>query len=104
MTLLKLAERLEILFKPVFILKQIQDEVIIEKFEQKTQLECALTLLTRLRKSLDFSIDKLEQDIRLTLYLESLSYYFNIINAWLVKNDLVDHSQEFIILKYVKTF
>ncbi|KAJ3650794.1 hypothetical protein Zmor_016873 [Zophobas morio] len=98
MTLLNLADKFEKIFQPVLVLKNIHQEVVLDDFQGRSRLECALTLLTRLRTSLQFSVKKLEQDIKLTLYLESLFYYFTMINAWLVKNDLFDHTEEFIIL------
>ncbi|RZC36219.1 Spc97 Spc98 domain containing protein [Asbolus verrucosus] len=97
MTLLKLAGKLEAIFEPIKILKIVHQEVI-KDFKCNSSLDCVLTLLTRLRRSLQFPLNQLEQDIRLTLYLESLYYYFTIINAWLVKNDLSDYTEEFVIL------
>ncbi|XP_044260572.1 gamma-tubulin complex component 5-like isoform X2 [Tribolium madens] len=104
MTLIKLSQRFEIMFKPVFVLKAIHNEVIIDNFGDKTPLECALVLLTRLRTGLEFSVNKLEQDIRLSLYLESIYYYLLLTEAWLVKNDLFDHTNEFIVLNENSTF
>nr|XP_015836529.1 PREDICTED: uncharacterized protein LOC100142256 [Tribolium castaneum] len=98
MTLILLYHRFKTIFEPVFVLKTIHNEVIIDNFEEKTPRECALALVTRLRTGLKFSLNKLEQDIRLSLYLESLYYYLLLTEAWLVKNDLFDHTNEFIIL------
>jgi hypothetical protein len=98
MTLLKLAAQLEQIFAPVGILKKIHQEVIVNNFRGSTPLNCALSLLTRLRGSLQFSLNKMEQDIRLTLYLESLYYYLTMVNAWLVKNELINYTDEFVII------
>lgn len=98
MTLLKLGEKLEVIFEPIFLLKAIHRDIILNYMESSA-LFSTLNLLKGLLNSLQFSRNKMEQDIRLTLYLESLQYYFNLVNGWLVKNDLFDYTQEFVILK-----
>lgn len=100
MTLLMLAEQLEEVFRPVKIMKDIHQQVV-ENNENYNSLECALSLIRNLRRSLNFSLSKLEQDIQLTLYLESLRYYFTIADSWLVKNDWCDYDREFVIEKLV---
>lgn len=80
------------------VLKKIHKEVIID-FNQNSPLMCATILLCRLHNSLQYSANKLEQDLRLTLFLGSLYHYFTLIDSWLVKNDLCDYSREFVIVK-----
>lgn len=80
------------------ILKKIHEEVVMD-FSKDPPLMCATVLLCRLHDSLQYSADKLEQDLRLTLFLESLYHYFTLIDSWLMKNDLSDYSREFVIIK-----
>ncbi|KAJ8956277.1 hypothetical protein NQ318_015013 [Aromia moschata] len=82
---------------PIFLLKKIHDEVVID-MSRNSNLKCATQLLSRLHYSLQFSTSKLEQDLKVALFLESLYHYFTRINSWLMKNDLSDYSEEFLIV------
>ncbi|KAG5864882.1 hypothetical protein JTB14_036711 [Gonioctena quinquepunctata] len=95
-TLLNLAKDLGDILQPVFLLKKIHNQVVIDMKSHST-MTCATTLLARLHESIKYSESKLDQDLRLTLYLESLYHYSTLIDSWLMKNDLTDYSGEFLI-------
>ncbi|KAJ8968454.1 hypothetical protein NQ314_002293 [Rhamnusium bicolor] len=95
-TLLKLADELQLIFEPVLLLRKIHKEVVID-LDTNSQLRCATVLLSGLHNSLQYSASKLEQDLRMTLFLDSLYHYFTLIDSWLMKNDLSDYSGEFLI-------
>ncbi|XP_066148739.1 gamma-tubulin complex component 5 [Euwallacea fornicatus] len=97
-TLINLANDLKNILKPAEVLKRIHDEVIVDP-TQKSACFCAATYIKRLHESLDFAADKQEQDLKLTLFLESLYIYLNITESWLMKNDLTDFCGEFVIKK-----
>lgn len=99
-TLLNLADDLQVILEPVVLLKKIHTFVIID-FSNRNNIVCASSLLAHLHNSLQYSINKLDQDLRVTLYLESLYHYLNIIDLWFTKNDLTDYSGEFLIVKWV---
>ncbi|XP_057669823.1 gamma-tubulin complex component 5 [Diorhabda carinulata] len=101
-TLLNLSEDLEHFFEPIKLLKTIHDYVVID-FEKNQNIISATSLLTRLHDSLQFSTNKLDQDLRVTLYIESLYYYLNVVHSWFVKNDFNDYSNEFLITKSTDT-
>lgn len=96
MTLLKLANEFKILFHNALILKQIHDSVTLD-LNNNDAITCATTLLCRLHIGLLHCISKTELDIYLTLYLESLYKYFQVIDTWLGNDTLVDVYSEFII-------
>ncbi|XP_074035449.1 gamma-tubulin complex component 5 [Leptinotarsa decemlineata] len=95
-TLLNLARDLEEILEPMFLLKKIHNHIVID-FKRNSHLTCASTLLARLHDSIEHSESKLDQDLRLALYLGSLYHYFSLIDSWLMKNDLTDYSCEFLI-------
>ncbi|XP_066257824.1 gamma-tubulin complex component 5 [Euwallacea similis] len=97
-TLINLADDLKNILIPAKVLKRIHDEVIVDP-TQKSACFCAATFIKRLHESLNFSANKQEQDLKLTLFLESLYIYLNITESWLMKNDLTDFSGEFVIKK-----
>lgn len=99
-TLLKLADELKTIFKPVKILKGIHDEVVLDP-SANSPLKCATTLIVRLHQSLNFTADKLEQDLKLTLFLETVYHYVGLVDSWLMKNDFSDYAEEFVIEKWV---
>lgn len=96
MTLTKLARDLKLIFEPVRILNKIHNDVILNTSNNST-LNCATMLLTKLHMGIMHCTTKLEQDIFLTLYLESLFKYMNIINSWLSEDLLSDAKKEFVI-------
>ncbi|XP_018570700.1 gamma-tubulin complex component 5-like [Anoplophora glabripennis] len=96
-TLLKLYRDLQSILEPVMILKKIHKEVVVD-FNKNNHLKCATYVLCALHNSLQFSGSKLEQDLIVTLFLESLYHYFSLIDCWLTKNELSDYSGEFIIV------
>nr|CAH7712328.1 unnamed protein product [Callosobruchus chinensis] len=93
-TLITLASDLKEIFEPVVLLHKIHLEVIID-MDNHSNLECAITLISRLHNSLQCSINNLDQNLRLTLLLDSLYHYFTVVNSWLMKNEFVDCSGEF---------
>ncbi|KAJ8916483.1 hypothetical protein NQ315_000125 [Exocentrus adspersus] len=96
-TLLNLADDLKSIMEPVMVLERIHKEAVID-FYENTRLRCATVLLSRLHDSLQYSVNKLEQDLRLTLFLESFQHYFTLVDAWLMKGNLSDYSSEFVIV------
>lgn len=95
-TLLNLADDLRTIFKPVKTLKEIHEAVILHphRYNAKT---CSVYLITNLHKSLDFTVNKQEQDLKLTLFLNSLYPYLSKTDSWLTKDELCD---EFLIKQY----
>ncbi|GJQ85078.1 hypothetical protein Trydic_g3734 [Trypoxylus dichotomus] len=102
MTLLRLANEFKDIFTVANILKYIHHNSIID-FRNNEPLICATTLLYRLHYGLLHCTSKIELDIYLTLYLESLFKYFAIINTWVGNDTLIDYYDEFIV-KQVNTF
>ncbi|KAL1502501.1 hypothetical protein ABEB36_007635 [Hypothenemus hampei] len=95
-TLINLAENLKDIFKPVQILKQIHDEIIVNP-ANASPVTCASTLIGKLHESLNFTCNKLEQDIKLTLFMQTCYHYINLVDFWLMKDDLPDYIGEFVI-------
>ncbi|XP_072394670.1 gamma-tubulin complex component 5 [Diabrotica undecimpunctata] len=102
-TLVNLSQDLQEILEPVILLKKLHDTVVIKFSENSNIILCATTLLARLHNSLQHSVNKLDQDLKVTLYIESLYHYFTVINSWFMKNDLSDYSDEFIITKVTGT-
>lgn len=84
--------------QPVCQLRKIHREVVIDH-KNNTNLVCSSTLLSRLHKSLLNAESKLDHDLKLTLFLESIQYYLSVIDTWFTKNDFTDFSDEFPIKK-----
>lgn len=95
-TLLDLKKDLGIILEPVFLLEKIHNEVVID-FNTNSSLYCATMLLSRLHNGIQFAENKLDQDLRLSLYLESLYHYLTMVDSWLVKNHLSEQSEDFMI-------
>ncbi|VEN43416.1 unnamed protein product [Callosobruchus maculatus] len=93
-TLITLASDLKEIFEPVVLLHKIHLQVIIN-MDTHSNLDCAITLISRLHNSLQCSVNNLDQNLRLTLLLDSLYHYFTVVNSWLMKNEFVDYSGEF---------
>lgn len=96
--MLNLADDLSEILDPVNQIRKIHQEVIHDHNAVSNQI-CAATLLTRLHNSLHNAQSKLDHDLRLTLFLESLEHYMYLIDAWFTKNDFTEYSNEFPILK-----
>lgn len=101
-TLLKLANELSPIFKPLVTLKSLHDQIILP-MELHSALYYSTSLLCNLHSSLRQSSSKLENDIKLTMYLESLYKYFTLIDSWLCKNDFFDSDGEFILIQTSST-
>ncbi|KAK4877879.1 hypothetical protein RN001_010385 [Aquatica leii] len=95
-TLLVLAKELRTILKPLQLLDDIHRNVILD-FKSNSSVLCATTLLSALYKRLFATKSKFEQDLYLTLYLQSLYKYFMVINSWLDSGDLDDCAGEFVI-------
>ncbi|CAH1956605.1 unnamed protein product [Acanthoscelides obtectus] len=93
-TLITLATDLKEIFEPILLLHKIHTEVVIN-MDSHSNLECAIILISRLHNSLQCSVNNLDQNLRLTLFLESLYHYFTIVDSWLMKNEFVDYTGEF---------
>lgn len=98
MTLLKLEREIRDALKPLRILKQIHKKVIVDRSEN-TALFCATNLLMKLHENLLHSYSKLQQDLCLTLYLESVYTYCKITENWLTQDNFQDRFDEFPIVK-----
>lgn len=72
---------------------------MIEFSEMDESFTSTTYLLSRLYYGLLNSASKQEQNIYLTLYLESLYKYFTIIETWLTQDLLEDISDEFVIVE-----
>lgn len=96
-TLLKFSNQLNEIFEPLAITKRLHSG-IIEDYYTQSLVFCSTSLLCRLSNELSSSINKLEQDIKLSVYLQSLHKYFSLIDFWLSKNDFVDLKEEFVIV------
>ncbi|XP_044764094.1 LOW QUALITY PROTEIN: gamma-tubulin complex component 5-like [Coccinella septempunctata] len=101
-TLLRLANDLGPIFEPLQVLKELHDKITVCT-DTHSALYCATSLLCNLHSSLRQSSSKLENDIKLTLYLESLFKYFTIIDSWLSKNDFFDGDLEFVLVQTSST-
>ncbi|XP_076256515.1 gamma-tubulin complex component 5-like [Rhynchophorus ferrugineus] len=97
-TLLRLTSELSVILEPVRILKQIHEQVILNP-EHHQPLECATTLIVKLHETLHFTTNKLEQDIKIAMFLESVQCYLNIVDTWFTKDELADYTNEFLIEK-----
>ncbi|XP_030748317.1 gamma-tubulin complex component 5-like [Sitophilus oryzae] len=97
-TLLKFAGQLSNVFEPLIILKQIHEQVILNP-NLHTPLRCATTLIVRLHETFHFATNKLEQDLKISMFLESIRYYLELVEAWFIRDDLSDHTAEFVIEK-----
>lgn len=100
-TLLALARDLKPLFQKVEVLHQIHEDLMVEFSEVDDSFTKVTYLLSRLYYALLNSASKVEQNIYLTLYLQSLYKYFTIIEIWLTQDLLEDYSDEFVIVEYV---
>lgn len=98
MTLLMLANEIKPLFESLRLLKNIHLNAVID-FRTHSSLICATTLLCHLHTGLYCSSSKLEQDIYLTLYLQSLYKYFSIIDSWFNLDILEHYTDEFVIVE-----
>ncbi|CAH1155298.1 unnamed protein product [Phaedon cochleariae] len=101
-TLLNLSKDLRMILNPLYLLRKIQNQVVID-FRTHSNLTSTVTLLVRLHSSLQFAESKLDQDLRVSLYIESLYHYLTLIDSWLIKNDLMDYTSEFVIDNKNKT-
>ncbi|KAL3270449.1 hypothetical protein HHI36_021000 [Cryptolaemus montrouzieri] len=101
-TLLRLCEDLIPIFAPLKILREIHQKVIVSA-QENLPLYCATSLLCNLHSNLKHSITKLEHDLKMTLYLESLFKYFFLMDSWLTRNDFVDINWEFVLVQYSST-
>ncbi|XP_050311332.1 gamma-tubulin complex component 5-like [Anthonomus grandis grandis] len=99
-TLLSLAKDLKIIMRPLLILREFQESLVLN-LSQYSPLRCATVLLTKLHESLGVAINKEEQDLKLTLFLESLFYYLSLVDSWLMKGDFKDYTGEFVIEQVV---
>lgn len=84
------------MFRTIEILNRIHKQVVLD-YTEHSPLECATTLLSRLHSGLKSSTTKLEQDLYLSLYLESLYKYLSIAHTWIERGVLEDERGEFII-------
>lgn len=96
LTILSLAKDVKQIFKQVAVLKEIHQNVTLD-FYINSPLKCATTLLAKLHVGLEHCTTKLEQDIGLTLYVESLYKYLSIVDCWLRNGKWSDLTGEFII-------
>lgn len=102
-TLMKLDNDLRRIFEPLIRLKHVHDRNFVD-FAQGDFLGCTVLFLTNLRRSLEMSRDKLEQDMKLALFVECLYHYLNVIQQWLGNNlytKTTDVTGEFVIEQYV---
>lgn len=95
-TLLQLSRQFEEIFEPLIALKRIHNEVILD-YKSNTAAECAANLLARLYNSIHKSCNKLEQDLKMALFFDSIYYYFTLIESWLINDQLIDPVNEFVI-------
>ncbi|CAG9853558.1 unnamed protein product [Phyllotreta striolata] len=95
-TLLNLTCDLRAILEPLVLVKKIHDYATID-INNQSNIVCVCSLLARLHLSLRYSSNKLDQDLKITLYIETLYYYLTVIDMWLMKNDLTDYTQEFLI-------
>ncbi|KAH1019005.1 gamma-tubulin complex component 5 [Dendroctonus ponderosae] len=101
-TLLNLASELRIIMQPLKILKDIHDQVTID-YIKNSPLNCATILIARLHESLSFTTNKLEQDLKLTLFIDTVFYYISLVDSWLMGDDLADYAKEFVVEKIVNS-
>lgn len=97
---MNLADDLSELLKPICALRKIHEDIVLD-LESNSNLVCSATLISRLHGSLANAKSKLDHDLRLTLFLESLQHYLAVIDFWFAKNDFSDYSNEFPINKLV---
>lgn len=95
-TLLNLWANIQDKMEIIKILGKIQKTCILD-YNQHSNLVCSTNLLTKLHKCLLLSVDKLELDVCLTLYLGTLYKYISLIDLWLSKNIKTDIADEFVI-------
>lgn len=95
-TLFTVADTIKSIFKPAGILQQIHNEAILD-FTGHSKLDCASHLISRLHHCLVDNHSKLEQDLILTLYLDSLSKYLSMIDNLLRNGALCSDTEEFVI-------
>lgn len=100
MSLTRLEKELSDCFAPVRILDRIHKDAV-GSIVCESNLTRATTLLARLHFGLLHCATKLEQDIYITLYIESLYMYLNVADSWLTKSFLLDLNDEFVITEYV---
>lgn len=98
MTLIKLEKELRAILKPLTVLKQIHEMVVISVVEN-TPLFCATNLLVQLHENLVHSHSKLHQDLCLTVYLASVFKFLWVVESWLTQDNFQDGLQEFPIVK-----
>lgn len=84
--------------KPLQILKEIHDYVTID-YIKNFPLKCATTIIARLHESLNFTTNKLEQDLKLTLFIDTVFYYISLVDSWFMGDDLTDNAKEFVVEK-----
>ncbi|CAG9770142.1 unnamed protein product [Ceutorhynchus assimilis] len=99
-TLLTLADELSRIFQPIKMLQEIHEQIIIDH-NTNDPLKCATKLIVGLHESLNFTASKQEQDLKLALFLGTLYHYLGLVDSWLIKDDLVDYTGEFVIEKRI---
>ncbi|CAH0548603.1 unnamed protein product [Brassicogethes aeneus] len=98
-TLLKLADDLSVILEPMRVLKRIHQKSILNQ-ETEDFLTCSTSLISNLHGGLQLALNKADQDLRLTIFVETLHHYLQIVNCWLVQDifdEESDLTREFII-------
>lgn len=78
------------------VMTRIHNSVIMD-FKKNSNLACTVNLLSKLYQCCLHSTTKLEQDLCLTIYLETLFKYIMTIDAWLTLGVIRDNCEEFVI-------